>query len=173
MTDSGVSPVAARSIATRIVGAVQSQNLILFLRLVQPVRKIFDHFDRRIRAALQHVEVGRLMHAENAHVPHRLCGAGMMGAVEGGGIATKEITGHQHFQRAFFPIRCGFHALDHALLDDMEILGWFAFTKDEVVLAVPGFRQFLEDALATLSAQDAEERNAVEDSVGREPGPLT
>jgi hypothetical protein len=55
----------------------------------------------------------------------------------------------------------------------MEILGGFAFTKDEVVLAVPGFRQFLEDALATLSAEDAEERNAVEDGVGREPGPLT
>jgi hypothetical protein len=113
------------------------------------------------------------MHAENARISHRLSSAWVTGAIEGGGIATEEVAGHEHFQRAFFAIRRGSDAFDHALLDDVEVLGGFAFTKDEVVFAVPAFRQFLEDALAILPAQNAEQRNSVEDIVRREARSLT
>jgi hypothetical protein len=63
----------------------------------------------------------------------------MMAAVKGCRIAAEEVTGHQHLERAFFPVRRRFHALDRAFFDNMEILGRIAFTKDQVVFSVPGF----------------------------------
>jgi hypothetical protein len=54
----------------------------------------------------------------------------------------------------------------------MEILRGFALPKNEVVLAVSGFRQFLEDALSILPAQNPEERDVVEHRVGREAEPF-
>jgi hypothetical protein len=54
----------------------------------------------------------------------------------------------------------------------MEILGGLAFAKDEVIFAVPSFRQFLKNALSILPAENAEERNTVEHRVGREAEPF-
>jgi hypothetical protein len=79
------------------------------------------------------------MHAENAHVSHRLRRAGMVAAIEGRRIAAEQVTGHQHLERAFLPIRRRFYALDRAFLDDMKVFGRIAFTKDQVVFSVPGF----------------------------------
>ena len=156
-----------------LIGTIQRKDFILFLRLMQTVREMLNDLNCGIRIALQHIEVGRLVHAENADIAHRLGRPWMTGTIKGSGIATEEVAWHEHFERAFFPVRRGFDAFHHSLLDNVEVLGGLAFAKDEVFLAVPGFGQVPEDALAILPAQYAEERHAVEHVASRKARPFT
>ena len=134
-----LAPRSAKSAAKPLVGTVQCKNFGFFLRFVEPISQVLDHFHGRVGVALQHVKISLAMHAENAHVSHRLCRAWMAAAVEGRCVAAEQIAGHQHFQRAFLAIRRGFHAFDRAFFDDVKIFGRIAFTKDEVVLPITGF----------------------------------
>src|SRR6185503_11432639 len=100
--------------------------------------QIFDDFHGRIRTASQHVEIGLAVHPENADVAHWLCRAWMAAAVESGCVAAEEVARHEHFERTLLAIRSRFHAFDRSFLDNVEVLGRIAFTKDEVVFSVPG-----------------------------------
>jgi len=140
---------------------------------MQTISEVLNNFKRSTRAPLQHLEIGFFAHAENADVAHRLGAAWMASAVEGGGVTTEEIAGHQHFQRAFFPVRRRLDALDGAFFDDVEELGRVAFAENEVALAVPGFGEFLQYALAILPAQYVEQGNVVKQLVGGWPRPFT
>jgi len=44
----------------------------------------------------------------------------------------------------------------------MEVFGRIAFTENEVTLAIPGFSQFLQYALAILPPEDVQEGNIVQ-----------
>jgi hypothetical protein len=145
-----------------LISPVKREHFGFFLSFMDPISEVLDDFQRGLRAAPQHIKVGLLPHAEDADVSHGLCGAGVCGAVERGRITTEKVTGHEHFQRAFFSVRRGLHALHRPFLDDMEVLGRIALAEYEVAFAVAGFGQLIEDALTVLPAQDAEKRNAVE-----------
>lgn len=150
-----------------LICALEGQNFGFLLRFIQPIAEIFDHFERGVRAATQHLEVVFLAHAQDAHVPHGLRGAGMRGAVEGGGVTAKQVSRHQHLERAFFSVWRRLHALDGALRHDVEVLGRIALAENKVALSVVRFGQFIEHALAIRAPQDVEERNSVQRIVAR------
>jgi len=145
-----------------LIGAIEREDLGFFLGFMKTVAEVLDDLQRGIRTSTQHVEIGFFAHPQDADVAHRLSGAGMGGAVEGGGVAAEEVARHQHLQRAFLAVRRGFHALHRAGLDDVEIFGRVAFAEDELTLPVVGFGQFIQYAPAVLGAQDVKKRNAVE-----------
>ena len=144
-----------------LIGPVQRKDLRLFLRFVQPVPQVTDHFHGGIRIPAQHVEVGFFPHPQDADFAHWLSGSWMVSAVEGRRIATKQVTRHEHFQHAFLPAWGGFKAFDRAFLDDVEVFGGVPFAEDVLPLAVTGFHHFAQDLLAILGAEDLEEGNLI------------
>ena len=117
-------PVLRRQIdqerSESLVGAVQGQDFGFFLGFVETIAEVFDDLNRGFGIAAQHLEVGFLVHAQDADVAHRLRGAGMAGPLERSGVAAKEVAGHQHLQRAFFSFRARLDAFDRAFLHDVE-----------------------------------------------------
>ena len=86
----------------------------------------------------------------------------MAGPLKGGGVAAKEIAGHQHFQRALFPFRARLDALDRAFLHDVEEFGRIAFTKNDISFSVVLLGQILKHALAVCAGENLEQRDMAE-----------
>ena len=76
---------------------------------------------------------------------------GCKGSIERRRVARVEISRHEHLQRALFPIWGGFDTLDCSFLDDVEVFGRVAFSKNEAATAVGGCGQFLKHTLARRS----------------------
>ena len=156
-----------------LVCSIHRENLRFLLCFIQAIAQVLDHFQCRVRAPSQHVEIRFFAHPEYADIPHRLGAAGVGGPVEGRRIAAKEIPGHQHLEGAFFSIWIRLDAFDRAFLDDVEVFGRVAFAENELALAVAGLGEFVQDPLAVLHAQNVEQWNPIELDFGRRAWAVT